>query len=105
MGVDFAGTTLFWRAAYALDVHAMRLLTRYGIDGFTALHHAAARGDNETITYLIGRGANVLAVNRAGQTTVDMANSPEQPTQPFPDAIALLERLGAKNHHNCRACK
>ena len=183
MGVDFAGATPFWRAAYALDVDAMRLLTRYGADpeipsmsygatvrngdqsglkavpaggphvpafhaasgvgygtsrvaqqhrhvpegwlpaakyfveelgvninardadGFTALHHAAARGDNETINYLIGRGANVLAVNRAGQTTVDMANSPEQRTQPFPDTIALLESLGAKNNHNCRACK
>ncbi|MEP7118262.1 MAG: ankyrin repeat domain-containing protein [Acidobacteriota bacterium] len=183
MGVDFAGATPFWRAAYALDVDAMRLLTRFGADpaipsmtygatkrpddpsglqsvppggphvpafhaasgvgygtsrvaqqhrhvpegwlpaakyfveelgvdvnardadGFTALHHAAARGDNETIKYLISRGADVMAVNRVGQTTVDMANSPEQRTQPFPDTIALLEGLGAKNNHNCRACK
>ena len=183
MGVDFTGATPFWRAAYALDVDAMRLLVRYGADpgiptvtygalrrdtdpsglpaiaaggphvpplhaasgvgygtsrvaqqhrhvpdgwmraaqyfieelgvdvnlrdadGFTALHHAAARGDNQTIKYLIGKGANVMAVNRAGQTTVDMANSPEQRTQPFPETIALLEALGAKNNHNCRACK
>ncbi len=74
-------------------------------DGFTALHHAAARGDNETIQYLVSRGADVMAVNRAGQTTVDMANSPEQRTQPFPETIALLEAKGAKNNHNCRACK
>ena len=60
-------------------------------DGFTALHHAAARGNNETIQYLVSRGADVMAVNRAGQTTVDMANSPEQRTQPFPETIALLE--------------
>jgi hypothetical protein len=46
-----------------------------------------------------------MAVNRAGQTTVDMANSPEQRTQPFPETIALLEGMGAKNNHNCRACK
>jgi ankyrin repeat protein len=183
MGVDFAGATPFWRAAYSLDVDAMRLLTRYGADpsipsmtygalrrdndpsgvpaiaaggphvpplhaasgvgygtsrvaqqhrhvpdgwlpaakyfleelgvdvnirdadGFTALHHAAARGDNEMIKYLVTRGADVMAVNRAGQTTVDMANSPEQRTQPFPETIALLEKLGAKNNHNCRACK
>ncbi len=183
MGVDFAGATPFWRAAYSLDVDAMRLLTRYGADpaipsmtygatirsgdqsglqavppggphvpafhaasgvgygtsrvaqqhrhvpegwlpaakyfieelgvdvnvrdadGFTALHHAAARGDNETIKYLISKGADVMVVNRAGQTTVDMANSPEQRTQPFPETIALLEGLGAKNNHNCRACK
>jgi uncharacterized protein len=183
MGVDFSGATPFWRAAYSLDVDAMRLLVRYGADpniptvtfgaprrdndpsglpavprggpnvpplhaasgvgygtsrvaqqhrhvpdgwiraakyfleelggdvnirdadGFTALHHAAARGDNEAIKYLVGRGADVMAVNRAGQTTVDMANSPEQRTQPFPATIALLQGLGAKNNNNCRACK
>jgi uncharacterized protein len=183
MGVDFGGATPFWRAAYSLDVDAMRLLARYGADpsiasmsygaprrdndssgmaavpaggphvpplhaasgvgygtsrvaqqhrhvpdgwlpaaryfleelgvdvnirdadGFTALHHAAARGDNAMIEYLVSRGADVMAVNRAGQTTVDMANSPEQRTQPFPETIALLEAMGAKNNHNCRACK
>jgi ankyrin repeat protein len=183
MGVEFTGATPFWRAAYALDVEAMRLLVRYGADpniptmsfgnvrrpndasglpptppggphvppfhaasgvgygtsrvaqqhrhvpdgwmpaakyflevlgvdvnmrdadGFTALHHAAARGDNATILYLVARGADVMAVNRAGQTTVDMANSPEQRTQPFPETIELLEGMGARNNHNCRACK
>ncbi len=183
MGVDFAGATPFWRAAYALDVDAMRLLARYGADtsiatitfgtparpndpsglagvpaggphvppfhaasgvgygtsrvaqqhrhvpdgwmpaakyfveelkvdinerdadGFTALHHAAARGDNDVIMYLVKHGADVMAVSRAGQTTVDMANSPEQRTQPFPETIALLEGLGAKNNHKCQACK
>jgi ankyrin repeat protein len=183
MGVDFAGATPFWRAAYALDIDAMRLLVRYGADpniptmtfgtpkrpndpsglnsapagaphvppfhaasgvgygtsrvaqqhrhvpdgwmpaakyfveelkvninvrdadGFTALHHAAARGDNDVIMYLVKHGADVMAVNRAGQTTVDMANSPEQRTQPFPETIALLEGMGAKNNHHCQACK
>jgi ankyrin repeat protein len=182
MGVEFTGATPFWRAAYALDVDAMKLLVRYGADpniatmsfgsarrpndlsgmpsvpvggphvppfhaasgvgygtsrvaqqhrhvpdgwmpaakyfieelrvdinmrdadGFTALHHAAARGDNEMIKYLVSKGADVMAVNRAGQTTVDMANSPEQRTQPFPETIKLLEGMGAKNNHNCRAC-
>ena len=183
MGVDFAGATPFWRAAYSLDIDAMRLLTRYGADpsiptmsfgtpkrpndpsglpavpaggphvppfhaasgvgygtsrvaqqhrhvpdgwmaaakyfveelhvdvnirdadGFTALHHAAARGDNDMIMYLVKHGADVMAVNRAGQTTVDMANSPEQRTQPFPETIKLLEGMGAKNNHKCQACK
>jgi ankyrin repeat protein len=173
MGVEFTGATPFWRAAYALDVAAMKLLVEVGADpsiptmtfgsparpaggahippfhaasgvgygssrvaqqhryvpdgwmaaakyfieelgvdvnirdaeGFTALHHAAARGDNDMIRYLLKKGANVMAVNRAGQTTVDMANSPEQRTQPFPETIALLEALGAKNNHNCQACK
>ena len=183
MGVEFTGATAFWRAAYALDVAAMRLLVRYGADptmptmtygaarrgaddpsglaavppggphvppfhaasgvgygtsrvaqqhrtvpdgwmpaakyfieelgvdvnirdaeGFTALHHAAARGDNAMILYLVSKGADVMVVNRAGQTTVDMANSPEQRTQPFPETIKLLEGMGAKNNHNCRAC-
>jgi ankyrin repeat protein len=183
MGVEFTGATPFWRAAYALDVEAMKLLVQLGADphvptmtfgstvrandqsglpavpaggphippfhaasgvgygtsrvaqqhryvpdgwmpaaryfleelgvdvnirdadGFTALHHAAARGDNAMIRYLLEKGADVMAVNRAGQTTVDMANSPEQRTQPFPDTIKLLEGLGAKNNHNCQACK
>ncbi len=183
MGVEFTGATPFWRAAYALDVEAMRLLVRYGADsniptmtygspmrpndqsglpgvprggphvppfhaasgvgygtsrvaqqhrtvpegwmpaakyfledlkvgvnvrdadGFTALHHAAARGDNQMILYLVSKGADVMAVNRAGQTTVDLANSPEQRTQPFPETIKLLEGMGAKNNNNCRACK
>jgi ankyrin repeat protein len=183
MGVEFTGATPFWRAAYALDVTAMKLLVKYGADpniptmtygsparpndpsglaavprggphvppfhaasgvgygtsrvaqqhrtvpdgwmpaakyfleelkvdvnqrdadGFTALHHAAARGDNKMILYLVSRDANVMVVNRAGQTTVDMANSPEQRTQPFPETIKLLEGMGAKNNNNCRACK
>ena len=32
MGVDFAGATPFWRAAYAQDVEAMKLLVKYGAD-------------------------------------------------------------------------
>jgi len=184
MGVEFTGATAFWRAAYALDVEAMRLLVSYGADphiptvqvgagrarpndpsgvlpvppggpnvppfhaasgvgygtsrvaqqhrtvpdgwfpaaryfieelgvdvnlrdadGYTALHHAAARGDNEMIMYLVEKGADVMAVARSGQTTVDMANSPEQRTQPFPETIKLLESMGAINNHNCQACK
>ena len=73
-------------------------------DGLTALHNAAARGDNETILYLVSRGADVTLVGRRGQTTADLANSPEQRAQPFPQTIALLEKLGSENNHNCRAC-
>jgi uncharacterized protein len=189
-GVDEIGATAFWRAAYASDVDAMRLLMRYGADpniptmkpagrprtgdgdrenvqdvsglppvplggpsvtplqaaagvgygegfaanahrfapggmlaavkflveeagasvnaadheGNTALHHAAARGDNDMIQYLVSKGANVMAVNREGNTTVDMANGPVQRTQPYPETIALLEKLGAKNNHKCVSC-
>lgn len=193
MGVDFTGATPFWRAAYATDVRAMRLLVangadphlattklpsrrRFGgstgggedertdpsglppvpvggpgihpihaasgvgfgtsrvaqqhrsvpdgwlpamryfveelgvdpnlrdMDGFTAVHHSAARGDNETILYLVSQGADVSLVARSGQTTADMANSPEQRAQPHPSTVVLLEKLGSQNNHNCRSC-
>jgi ankyrin repeat protein len=188
-GVDETGATPFWRAAYASDVDAMRLLRSYGADpslrtlraagrprtgdgqrdakdvsglppvpvggpavtplqaaagvgygegfaanshrfapggmlaavkylveecgadvndkdheGNTALHHAAARGDNEMILYLVSKGAEVKAVNREGKTTADMANGPVQRIEPFPETIALLEKLGAKNNHKCVSC-
>ena len=73
-------------------------------DGNTAVHHAAARGDNEMIQYLVSKGADVKRVNRSGQTTVDMANGPVQRTQPYPETIALLEKLGAVNNHKCVSC-
>ncbi len=185
--IDAKGASPFWRAAYALDVEAMRLLVAYGADplvptvkvpsrrysrggeeadhsglppvpvggpavhpihaasgvgygqgfaanahrhvpdgwlpavrylveeldadvdardheGYSPLHHAAARGDNELILYLVEQGADVTVVSRRGQTTVDMANGPVQRIQPFPDTVALLERLGAFNNHNCVSC-
>ena len=39
-------------------------------NGYTPLHHAAARGDNDLIQYLVSKGADVKAVARSGQTTV-----------------------------------
>ena len=183
--VNVAGATAFWRAAYATDVDAMRLLIDYGADpgvptvkpaerrrgpamedpsglppveeggpgvwpihaasgvgygegfagnshrhvpngwipavrflveeigvdinardhnGYNAVHHAAARGDTELIRYLVSQGADVMAVSRRGQTTVDMANGPVQRIQPFPETIAYLESLGAVNNHNCVSC-
>jgi len=186
--IDAKGATPFWRAAYALDVEAMKLLVAYGADpsiptekvpsrrygrggddtadasglppvpvggpavypvhaaagvgygqgfagnahrhvpdawvpavrylveelgadvnardleGFSPLHHAAARGDNELILYLVEQGADVTLVSRRGQTTVDMANGPVQRIQPFPETIALLESLGARRNHNIDTC-
>ena len=74
------------------------------LNGYTPVHHAAARGDNEMILYLVEKGADVTAVARSGQTTVDMANGPVQRIQPFVETVALLERLGAKNNHRCVSC-
>ena len=73
-------------------------------NGYTPAHHAASRGDNEMILYLVEQGADVTLVARNGQTTVDLANGPVQRVQPFPETIALLESLGAKNNHRCVSC-
>ena len=73
-------------------------------NGYNAVHHAASRGDNELIQYLVSKGGDVTAVSRRGQTTADMANGPYQRTSPYPDTIALLEGLGSKNNHNCVGC-
>jgi ankyrin repeat protein len=73
-------------------------------NGYSPVHHAAARGDNQLILYLVSLGADVTVVSRTGQTTVDLANGPVQRIQPFPETIALLESLGAINNHNCLTC-
>jgi uncharacterized protein len=193
LGVNTIGATPFWRAAYGLDIPAMKLLKKYGADhtlptlkpvgrqrgadapveedgdakdpsglppvpvggpgvfpihaasgvgygegyaanahrhapdawipavkylieelgvdvnardhnGYTPLHHAAARGDNELIEYLVSKGGDVMVVSRRGQTTVDMANGPVQRIPPFLETIALLEKKGAKNNHKCKSC-
>jgi uncharacterized protein len=72
--------------------------------GFTALHNAASRGDNAMILYLVSKGADITAVNRRGQTVADMANGPFQRVSPFPETIALAEKLGAKLLHKCVSC-
>lgn len=73
-------------------------------NGYTALHHAAARGDVEVIKYLVEHGADVTVISRKGQSTADMANSPGQRLPVWPEAIALLESLGSINNHNCYIC-
>jgi hypothetical protein len=65
-------------------------------NGYNAVHHTAARGDNELILYLVDNGADVMALSRRGQTTADMANGPVQRVSPFPETVALLEKLGSK---------
>ncbi|MEP6618873.1 MAG: ankyrin repeat domain-containing protein [bacterium] len=74
------------------------------VNGYTPLHHAAARGDNEMIQYLVSKGADARAVASNFRTTADMANGPVQRLRPFPETIALLEKLGSKNSHRCVGC-
>jgi ankyrin repeat protein len=90
---------------------AVKYLVELGADvnardnlGYTPLHHAASRGDNELILYLVSVGADVKAVARSGQTVADMANGPVQRVSPFPETVALLEKLGSKNNHKCVTC-
>lgn len=87
------------------------LVEQFGADvnaadtkGYTAIHNAASRGDNVMIQYLVSKGAKADAVSKNGQTTVDMANGPRQRIQPFPETVALLMSLGAKNSHKCVSC-
>jgi ankyrin repeat protein len=99
----FAPAGMLAAVKYLVDeLHAD--VNAFDHEGNTALHHAAARGDVEMIQYLVSKGADVHAVTREGRTTADMANGPVQRTQPWPEALALLEKLGAKNNHKCVSC-
>ncbi|MCO4100732.1 MAG: hypothetical protein HEQ38_15360 [Gemmatimonas sp.] len=73
-------------------------------NGYNPLHHAAARGDNELIQYLMSKGTDVKALSRRGQTTADMANGPVQRIPPFLETVDLLVKLGAKNSNKCKSC-
>ena len=73
-------------------------------NAYTPLHHAASRGDNEVVQYLIDNGADVKVVSRKGQTTADMANGPVERVPPYPETIKLLESYGAVNNGNCVSC-
>jgi ankyrin repeat protein len=73
-------------------------------NAYNAIHHAASRGDFEMVLYLVLQGGDVRAASRKGQSTADMANGPVQRIQPYPRALWLLERLGAKNNDNCVSC-
>ncbi len=184
VGLDVNGLTPFWRAAFALDLEAMKLLAAHGADpstptrwdevgmrgsrqedgrgsddsglppfpkgtanmypihaaagggwlgfvavdmrqipnnffntvkylveehgadvrvpnswGYTPLHYAAARGDHELIEYLLSKGADLHAISRLGQSTVDMARGGGagfHKRSPFPETVELLLGLGAE---------
>jgi ankyrin repeat protein len=71
--------------------------------GYTALHGAAYLGNAEMINYLIDHGGDVKAVAKDKNTVADMANGPTRFGIPHPETVALLEKLGSANSHNCRS--
>jgi uncharacterized protein len=72
-------------------------------DGNTALHGAAYVGDNDLVKLLTSSGAKVDVKNKAGDSIADMANGPNRFGIPHPETVALLEKLGSPNQHNCRS--
>ncbi len=92
----------------ALD--AVKYCVELGIDvnvadarGYTALHGAAYLGNNDMVQFLVSKGAKVDAKTKAGDTVADMANGPTRFGLPHPETVALLEKLGSANSHNCRS--
>jgi len=55
------------------------------------------------VNYLVEKGAKVDVKSRAGDSPADMANGPTRFGQPHPETVALLEKLGSPNSHNCRS--
>jgi ankyrin repeat protein len=71
--------------------------------GYTALMGAAFVGDLQVIQYLADHGAKTNVKDKAGDTVADMANGLFEKSQPHPDAVALLVKLGSVNSNNCRS--
>ena len=71
--------------------------------GYTPLHGAAFLGDNDMVNYLVSKGAKTNLKSKAGDSAADMANGPTRFGQPHPETVALLEKLGSPNSHNCRS--
>ena len=183
IGTDLKGATPFWRAAYAQDIAAMKMLSSYGADpniptawpepemrerrqqdgrqqedsglpyipkdafnaypihvaagggftglgsfsirnvpgsfipavkylieehnidvntvdswGFTPMHYAAARGDNDLIRYLVSQGGDVSVITRLGQSTADMARGGRSgffTRVGYPETVSLLQEMGS----------
>jgi ankyrin repeat protein len=84
------------------------------VQDYTTLHGTAYVGDNTTILYLVGKGADVKARSKgtlgrngeattSGDTVADMANGPREKSLLFPETVKLLESLGSENSDDCRS--
>ena len=72
--------------------------------GYTALHGATYRGDNQTIQFLVEKGAKLDVRAKNGWVVTDMATGlidlGSLPVS-HPDTVALLEKLGAPTPQAC----
>ncbi|HYL39182.1 MAG TPA: ankyrin repeat domain-containing protein [Bryobacteraceae bacterium] len=65
-----------------------------GRNGQTALHAAAAMGEDSVIQFLFDHGAKLDAKDRLGHTALDVALT--NPSRPRPKTAALLRKLAAQ---------
>jgi len=85
-------------------------VNRRDFRGATPLHHAAGRGNNELIEFLLEKGATLFdengeaIVSRSGQNAADMANGPDTAVPPYPETLALLDELGVQPNFACAYC-
>jgi len=66
--------------------------------GYTPLHYAAVRGDDDMILYLVAKGADVTALSRLGQSAADMTRGGKVGVwerNRYPETQALLVGLGS----------
>ncbi|HWC95587.1 MAG TPA: ankyrin repeat domain-containing protein [Candidatus Sulfopaludibacter sp.] len=110
-----AAAGIGWGANFTVNApypafDAVKYCVELGIDvnvadarGYTALHGAAYLGNNEMVNFLVSKGAKVDVKTKAGDTVADMANGPTRFGLPHPETVALLEKLGSANSHNCRS--
>src|ERR1700722_18659544 len=110
-----AAAGIGWAANWSVNapyplVDAVKYCVELGNDvnaadnrGYAALHGAAYLGDNDMINFLVSKGAKVDAKSKGGDSPGDMANGPTRFGQPHPESVALLEKLGSSNSHNCRS--
>jgi ankyrin repeat protein len=81
------------------------LVEEHGIDpntqdawGYTPMHYAASRGDNELIEYLVSQGGDPTVITRLGQSTADMARGGRAgffTRVAYPETVSLLQELGS----------
>jgi ankyrin repeat protein len=110
-----AAAGIGWAANWSVNapvplVDAVKYCVELGNDvnaadnrGYTALHGAAYLGNGDMVNYLVSKGARIDVKSKAGDTVADMANGPTRFGQPHPETVALLEKLGSANSHNCRS--